>query len=130
MKYSKNVSMQPRKKRKAMYNAPLHAARKYLHSPLSKELRKKEGTRAMLVRTGDKVKVMRGEHAGKTAKVVEVDYKTRKVYLEGIAVQGRKTKKQSYIPLDSSKLLITELSERKAGKAQGAAKQAPAAKKQ
>ena len=39
------ASSQPRKQRKARYNASLHARGKFLNAPLSKELRQKYGTR-------------------------------------------------------------------------------------
>jgi large subunit ribosomal protein L24 len=113
MKFSKNVSKQPRKQRLALYCAPLHKARSFLHCHLSKELRKREGKRAILVRKGDRVKVMRGENKGKNAAVVEVNYKGRKVFLEGFQVTARRTKKQALVAFEPSNLLITELSERK-----------------
>ena len=108
MKFSRTVSKQPRKKRKERYQAPLHKARVFLHANLSKDLRKKLGSRSALVRRGDTVKVMVGTFRKKTGKVSEVDYKSRKVYVEGITIQGRKSKKRAFIPFDSSNLQIIE----------------------
>ncbi|MFA6330111.1 MAG: 50S ribosomal protein L24 [Candidatus Micrarchaeia archaeon] len=108
MKFSRTVSKQPRKKRKERYQAPLHKARAFLHCNVAKELRKKVGSKTALVRRGDTVKVMRGTFKKKTGKVSEVDYKTLKVFVEGMTVQGRKSKKRSFVPFDSSNLQIIE----------------------
>ncbi len=108
MKFSRSVSKQPRKKRKERYQAPLHKARSYLHCNVAKEIRKKVGSRSALVRRGDTVKVMRGTFKKKTGKVVEVDYKTLKVFVEGMTAQGRKSKKRSFLPFDSSNLQIID----------------------
>jgi len=108
MKFSRSVSKQPRKKRKERYQAPLHKARAFLHCNVAKELRKKVGSKTALVRRGDTVKVMRGSFKTKTGKVTEVDYKTLKVFVEGMTVQGRKSKKRSFVPFDSSNLQIIE----------------------
>ena len=53
-------SVKPRKQRKYNYNAPLHLRGSQLHVHLSKELRQKHGVRALRVRVGDTVKVLRG----------------------------------------------------------------------
>jgi len=108
MKFSRTVSKQPRKKRKERYQAPLHLARQFLHCNVAKEIRKKVGSKTVLVRRGDTVKVMRGTFKKQTGKVAEVDYKTLKVFVEGMTVQGRKSKKRSFVPFDSSNLQIIE----------------------
>lgn len=108
MKFSRTVSKQPRKKRKERYQAPLHKARSFLHCNVAKEIRKKVGSKTVLVRRGDTVKVMRGTFKKQTGKVTEVDYKTLKVFVEGMTVQGRKSKKRSFVPFDSSNLQIVE----------------------
>ena len=88
-------------------------ARTMLMSNLSKDLRKTTNRRSELVKKGDRVKIMRGSHKNKTAKVVEVDYKSRRVFLEGITVTARRSKSAVFTPFDSSNLQIVELSERK-----------------
>jgi len=77
-------SRQPRKQRKYMHNAPLHARHKFLSVHLSKDLRKKYGKRNISVRKGDEVLVMRGSSRKKKAKVVSVNYRTLKISLEGL----------------------------------------------
>lgn len=75
---------------------------------LSKDLRKKHEVRNLVVKKGDKVKILRGKFKGKEAKVTKVLIKLTKVYLEGI-----QTKKQDGsmvdVPLRPSNLQIIEI---------------------
>lgn len=100
-------SSKTRKQRKALYNAPLHRRQKLVSAHLSKELRAQFGRRALPIRKGDDVKIMRGSDSGKTGKVAEVDLKKTKVYIEGMT---RKTAKgnEVKIPFQSSNLMITK----------------------
>ena len=50
----------------------------------AKELREKYGTRNVQLRTGDKVKVMRGQFAKKEGKVEKIFLKRGEVYVTGI----------------------------------------------
>ncbi|OIO27925.1 50S ribosomal protein L24 [Candidatus Micrarchaeota archaeon CG_4_10_14_0_2_um_filter_60_11] len=112
MKYDdKKHSKQPRKQRKALYNAPLHQRARQLHSHLSKELRAKEKKRCVRVHKGDKVKVMRGIHKKHSGAVIEVDLKRRRVFVEGVT-DKKQGGKEVLVPLDASNLLITELASR------------------
>jgi len=109
-KFSKkwNKSIQARKQVKYRANAPLHIKGKFLNSHLSKELRTKYQTRSVRVKTGDKVKVMRGSYKGEEQKVERINIKTEKIYLEKIEVakkDGSKAKK----PFFASNLLIITL---------------------
>ncbi len=101
-------SKQPRKQRKYRYNAPLHIKGKLVHCHLSKELKKKYGKRALRLRKGDKVKIVRGEFKGTVAKVSRVDLKRMKVYLENVMREKRDGRKVA-VPFDVSNLMITEL---------------------
>lgn len=97
-----------RKQRKYRYNAPLHVRRKFLSVTLSKELRKKYGKRAITVRKGDRVEVMRGTYKGMSGEVEEVDYKNLKVYIASIKrkkVDGSEVK----VPFEPSNLRIVKL---------------------
>ncbi|GEM_PF-725837 len=82
-------SIQPRKQRKFRAQAPLHSRRKFMHVHVSKELRKKLGIkrRAVLLHKGDKVRLRKGDHSGKSGNVMEVDYVNLKVYVEGISTK-------------------------------------------
>ncbi len=103
-----NRSIQPRKQRKYRYNAPLHIRQKFISSHLSKELREKYNARALGLRKGDKVKIMRGKFKKKTGKVERVDLKREKIYITGIELIKSDGSK-ALIPLRPSNLMITEL---------------------
>ncbi len=101
-------SKKARKQRKYRYNAPLHMKQKFIHSHLSKELRKKYGRRNIGLRKGDKVVVIRGQFKKHAGKIDMVDLKECKAYLTGIEItkkDGTKTTR----PIDPSNLIITEL---------------------
>jgi large subunit ribosomal protein L24 len=80
-------SVQPRKQRKYLANAPNHLQQKQLSVNLDKDLRKKYGMRSIEVRKNDEVKIMRGKFKKKQGKVLKVDYKYTKVQVEGIEIK-------------------------------------------
>src|SRR3990167_4824555 len=112
-------STQPRKQRKYRYNAPLHVKQKFMHVHLSSELRKKQGTRSMQVRKGDKVKVLRGKFRKQEGKVEKVELKRERVFVTGMDYT-KKNGTKIPVPLRPSNLMIVVLDmadkRRKAGK--------------
>ena len=102
------VSSKPSKQRKALYNAPIHRARKQLTAKLSKDLRQQLGIARITIRTGDTVKVMRGEHSGYEGKVIAVRPKEGRVAIEGLT---RKKADGTEVPIwiHASKVMITKL---------------------
>ncbi|MBI4738224.1 50S ribosomal protein L24 [Candidatus Woesearchaeota archaeon] len=103
-----NASRQPRKQRKYRYEAPLHLRHRLLSAHLSKDLRTKHARRSFPVIKGDKVKVMRGQYAGKEGKVERVDLKESKVFLTGIE-RLKKDGSKSLYPITASNVLIMDL---------------------
>jgi len=101
-------SKQPRKQRKYRYCAPLHIRGSFLNVHLSRELVKKHGLKRIRVRTGDKVKIMRGKFKGKEGKVELVDLNKSRVMITGVEV-SKKDGSKSRTPIHASNLLITEL---------------------
>ena len=101
-------SKQPRKQIKFRFIAPLHIKTKMIASHLSKELRQKYSKRAISVRKGDKVKIVRGASSGKVGKIERVDTKDMKVYIEKIEFT-KKDGSKAFIPIDASNLIILEL---------------------
>ena len=101
-------SSKPRKQRKFLYTAPLHLRRKILSSHLSKELREKYKRRALSLRKGDEVQVMRGKFKGKTGKVARVNYKKYRIYIEGVT-RKRTVGTEAQVSLHPSKLKIINL---------------------
>lgn len=104
------MSKQPRKQRRSIYRAKLHHRHKFLHATLSKELREKYGKRAIRVRKGDKVKVMRGSFAGHTGKVLEVDMKRLRIFVDGVVVK-KANGEEVPMPIHPSNVMIVELGE-------------------
>ena len=102
------ASKKPSKQRKYRENAPLHIVSKLMHVHLSKDLRKKYGRRAIGIRKGDTVKIMRGQFRKKTGKVADVSMIRKKVLIEGIQ-QIRKDGTKSFYPLEPSNLMIMSL---------------------
>lgn len=86
IKMKSEKSKQPRKQRKARYNAPLHIRHKFMSAALSDELRDKYGKRSFPLRKGDTVRVVRGDDKGKEGKVRTVDLKGEKITVEGVVV--------------------------------------------
>jgi large subunit ribosomal protein L24 len=77
-------SSQPRKQRKARYNAPSHVSSKYLNAPLSEDLSEQYKKKTLRVVKGDTVKVTRGDFAGEEGLVDAIDTKNAKVVVHGV----------------------------------------------
>jgi len=102
------ASKKPSKQRKRFFNAPLHKRGKIMSVHLSPELREKYGVRALPIRKGDKVRVMRGDAKGMEGKVVRVDRKRYRVYVEGITRTNQRGE-EVLIPIHYSNLMIIDL---------------------
>ncbi|MEK6951582.1 MAG: 50S ribosomal protein L24 [Nanoarchaeota archaeon] len=101
-------SKKPNKQRKYLANAPLHIRRKFLSAHLSKELRAKYKKRAFPVRKDDKVLVSKGQFKKTKGKVVDVNLKKAKVYIDSVQLVKKDGSKVFY-PLHPSNLIITDL---------------------
>ncbi len=102
------VSKQPRKQRKARYNAPLHIRQKFMGARLSEDLTKEYGTRSAPVIKGDTVKVMRGDFKGTEGKVQAVSLKDGTISVDGVIstkVDGTEVPR----PIYPSNVMITKL---------------------
>jgi len=78
-------SEQPRKQRKARYQAPLHVKTKYLNAPLSATLRETYKIKTLRVIKGDTVKVTRGDFVGDEGLVDAVDTQKSKLVVHGVS---------------------------------------------
>lgn len=101
-------STQARKQHLYRYNAPLHIKQKLVHVHLSPELRKKYGLRNIQLKKGDKVKILRGQFAGKDGKVEKISLKREKVLVTGIELIKKDGTKLPFL-LQASNLMITDL---------------------
>ena len=84
MKINTSLSSQRRKSRKANFSAPSSIRRKIMSSHLSKDLKTKYDVRAVPVRKGDTVKVMRGTFKGREGKIQAVYRKRWCLHIEKI----------------------------------------------
>lgn len=101
-------SKQPRKQRKFVFNAPLHIAREFMSAALSKDLRKKYSKRSLIVRKGDRVKIVRGQFKSKTGNVTDVQISTGRIVIDGITITKKDGKKTAYL-IHPSKIVMLEL---------------------
>ncbi len=103
------VSSKPSKVRKReVYNAPLHVRSKRIVAPLSKELREKLGIKRIRVRKGDKVLIVRGSFKGHEGRVIGVNVKRERIYVEGAVLRKADGTEVPY-PIHPSKVVVTEL---------------------
>jgi large subunit ribosomal protein L24 len=99
----------PGKQRKLLYNAPAHLRHKLMAAPLSSELIASKGAKALPVRKGDTVRIMRGDHKGFEGKISRVDLKSYRIYVEGLTrekVDGTAV----FVSVHPSKVMIKNLS--------------------
>jgi large subunit ribosomal protein L24 len=66
----------------------------------------------MRVKKGDTVRVIRGRFADKEGKVIEVNLRRGKIYIEGIT-QRKSRGQEAKVAIDPSNVIITKLAERK-----------------
>ncbi|MBN1432256.1 MAG: 50S ribosomal protein L24 [Methanomicrobiaceae archaeon] len=102
------ASKQPRKQRKARYNAPLHTRGKYLNAILSSDLNEKYGKKSCRIVVGDTVRVMRGDFRGEEGVIDGVDTEKGTVIVHGVSVtkvDGTEVPR----PVYASNVMITKL---------------------
>jgi large subunit ribosomal protein L24 len=100
-------SIQPRKQRRLLANAPLHQRRKRMSSHLSKDLKKKYLRRSFPIRKGDSVKIVRGEFKGLSGKITDVDRTSYSVKVDAAKKKNVKGTEVE-VPIHPSNLIITE----------------------
>ena len=99
---------QPRKQRKFLFKAPSHVRHELFSAPLSPTLKIAHKVGAIPVRTGDTVRIMRGDRKGTEGKVTRVDRRKYRLFVEGVTrekVDGTAIQ----IPTHPSKVMITNL---------------------
>lgn len=103
-----NSSIKPNKQRKFRFNAPLHTRGKFLNAHLSKELRKKYNMRSVRLRTGDKVRILRGQFKKQEGKIEEVNVKKSLIYVSKSEHTKRDGTKARY-PIQPSNVMVIEI---------------------
>jgi len=107
MQTSKPVT-KPTKQRKMLFQAPDHIRHKHFAALLSPELRASHRVKALPVRSGDTIRIMRGDHKGFEGKVTRIDKGKYRIYVEGLTrekVDGTTI----FVPIHPSKVMITNL---------------------
>jgi large subunit ribosomal protein L24 len=102
-------TIQPRKQRKMLLEAPSHIRSKLFSAPLSPTLSETHKVSSIPVRTGDTVRITRGDKKGVEGKVTRVDRKKYRLFIEGITrekVDGTAIP----VPIHPSKVMVTTLS--------------------
>ena len=109
-----SASKQPRKQRRARYNAPPHKKRKLMSSHLcgdsGNDLIKQYNVRSLPVVKGDLVRVVRGDEdiVGKEALVTDIFVNNMKIGLEGINVK-KADQSETARKIDPSNVIIVKL---------------------
>lgn len=125
---ARNISTKPSKQRKRLYNAPYHMRGKIMSAHLSEDLSGTYGVRSLPIRAGDVVRIMRGDYKGVEGKVIRVNRKKYRIYIEGVTRQ-KVDGTTILVPIHPSKVEIIKLNlddkfrkeilERRAGKREG-----------
>jgi large subunit ribosomal protein L24 len=103
-----NPVTKPTKQRKKLFQAPDHIRYKLFAAPLSPELRASHGVKTLPVRSGDSVRIMRGDQKGFEGKITSINRKKYRIYVEGLTrekVDGTTI----FVPIHPSKVMITRL---------------------
>lgn len=103
-----NKTKNPGKNRKRMLTGVYHVKRKSLVAPIDKPLVKQVNKKKTSLRKGDTVKVLVGEHKGKTSVVEKVNYDKAVVYLKDFKVTNSRGQ-EKLLPFKASNLVITTL---------------------
>ena len=101
-------TIQPRKQHKMLHEAPSHVRSKLFSASLSSTLKDTHKVNSIPVRTGDTVRLMRGDKKGVEGKVTRVDRSKYRLFVEGITrekVDGTAIQ----VPIHPSKVMITSL---------------------
>jgi large subunit ribosomal protein L24 len=101
-------TIQPRKQHRMLHEAPSHVRSKLFSAPLSSTLKDTHKVSSIPVRTGDTVRIMRGDKKGVEGKVTKVDRSKYRLFVEGITrekVDGTAIQ----VPIHPSKVMITNL---------------------
>ncbi len=94
--------------RKHQANAPTHIKRKYVSAPLSPALKTQYGARTMTIVENDTVSITKGDRKMAEGKVLRVNTKDSKVYIEGVT-RTRLDGSTVQIPVRAENVMITKL---------------------
>ena len=102
------TSAQPRRQRRAMYEAELGERRKRISAPLSRDLRGRYGRRSVPIRKGDTVRVLSGSYIGREERVAKVNRRDYTVTLDNVTMKTGDQKLKA-LAIRPSALVLTRL---------------------
>ncbi len=102
------LTSKPSKQRRIMREAPDHVRYKMFAAPLSTSLIAAQGVKTLPVRSGDTIRVMRGDHKGFEGKISRVSRREYRVYVEGLT-REKTDGTTVFVALHPSKVMITSL---------------------
>ncbi len=105
-------SKNPKKQRNAVKKLKNHQVSKLFTVPLSKELQAEWGIKRLPVRTGDTVRVVKGDFVDIEGEVLEKNKKNLTVTIEECTIEKRDGSEYS-VPISVSKLLLTQFGGKK-----------------
>jgi large subunit ribosomal protein L24 len=85
-----------------------HRRAKNIASHLNEKLALELGTRSITLRKGDTVKIVRGSYKGKEGKVIEIDRKAARVYVEKI-IRKKSDGAEVKVSINASNLIVTDI---------------------
>ena len=101
-------STQPRKQRRANFQASSFYRHRQLSVSLSRDLRSKYHRRALPLRKGDTVRIISGSFKGREERVSKVDVSTSCVTLDNVTIK-KVDQKLKPLPIRSNHLILTRL---------------------
>lgn len=97
-----------RRQRKALYNAHTAKRRRLMSVPLSKDLRARFHRRALPLRKGDTVRILKGSYEGREERVAKVDRRSLAVTLDNVTSKTGESK-QTPLPVRTGSLVLVHL---------------------
>ena len=101
-------SKSPGKQRKKIHSSPVHDNKKRLKCRLDEFMQEEHGLRSLVVKTGDLVRIMRGQFRDTEGKVIRVDHKDVEVFLDNATVT-KADGKEVNIPVHPSNIMLVKL---------------------
>jgi len=98
----------PGKQRKMLFNAPHHIRGKIMSAHLSRNLRESHGFRSLPIRSGDTVRILRGDYKGYEGRVTRVDRDNYRIFVDGVS-REKADGTTTPIPIHHSKVEIVKL---------------------
>lgn len=98
----------PSKQRKMLCEAPDHIRHRLFAAHLSPELRASHLVKTFPIRSGDTIRIMRGDHRGFEGKVTRIGKRKYRIYVEGLT-REKVDGSTIFVPIHPSKVMITNL---------------------